>query len=626
MRDCRRLIVMACAALAGSLFAQPAPVKAVHEGVAVEFDLASTTEGAAPRVVAGNEMRFRFRVSDTATGNPLPGLRPAAWIDLRRTARGGISGDTPDCTNKVASFLSGSVLSVPSADLNAWYVLAMNEDASIAVVNPRFGFGGSKLLARVVLDSPGEDWVLTENQKHLFVTMPGSGKVAVVDATSWKVIARLDIPSRPEHVALQPDERNVWVSHQKGVAVFDRETLKTAASISIPVGPHELAFSTDSRVAFITNRVGGSVTVIDLATLRKIVDVPLGAQPSSIAFSTQSRLAYVASDEGIVAINLRGEIVARMKADTGIRQIRATPNGRFLFAVNPHKDQLHIIDASSNRISQTGVIRGGPDQVTFTSTLAYIRRQSDANVLMVPLDQIGVADAPLPLVDFTGGHLPFSKGKLPSPADSIVPVPGSNAVLVANPADRAVYYYQEGMAAPMGQFHNYSHEPRAVMVVDRGLEEGPRGVYQTSARAPHAGTYDVAFFLDSPRVIHCFELKVAADGEVTRTARDVVVVTPTGKVFKSGEVSPVHFQILDAETRKPIAGVRDLRALVFLQPGIWQTRQPAVETDPGNYEFQFNPPSNGIYQAYFDSPSLGLKFNSPHSLTLAAGGLLPIAP
>ena len=44
-------------------------------------------------------------------------------------------------------------------------------------------------------------------------------------------------------------------------------------------------------------------------------------------------------------------------------------------------------------------------------------------------------------------------------------------MLVANAADQAVYYYREGMAAPMGTFKTYSCEPLAVMVVDRSLRE-----------------------------------------------------------------------------------------------------------------------------------------------------------
>ena len=34
----------------------------------------------------------------------------------------------------------------------------------------------------------------------------------------------------------------------------------------------------------------------------------------------------------------------------------------------------------------------------------------------------------------------------------MVPAPEGNSVLLANPADRVIYYYSEGMAAPMGSF------------------------------------------------------------------------------------------------------------------------------------------------------------------------------
>jgi hypothetical protein len=61
----------------------------------------------------------------------------------------------------------------------------------------------------------------------------------------------------------------------------------------------------------------------------------------------------------------------------------------------------------------------------------------------------------------------------------MVPAPEGNSVLIANPADRVIYYYSEGMAAPMGSFQNYRREPRALMVVDRSLREVTSGVYTT---------------------------------------------------------------------------------------------------------------------------------------------------
>ena len=55
-------------------------------------------------------------------------------------------------------------------------------------------------------------------------------------------------------------------------------------------------------------------------------------------------------------------------------------------------------------------------------------------------------------------------------------------MLVANPADKMIYYYTEGMAAPMGSFQNYKRDPRALLVLDNSLRETERGVY-TSNRA-----------------------------------------------------------------------------------------------------------------------------------------------
>jgi YVTN family beta-propeller protein len=620
-RFCRELsVVLACAT---ALFSQKTPAqnepgKVVQQGISVEFDQQSIAGQGPARsaddVRSGDDVRFRFRISDTAGGNPLQGLKPAAWLDLRRP---GQPSDANTCAKKVASFLDDNLLHAPSLDLNSWYVLAMNEDSSISVVNPRFGFGGSQLLTMVFLDSPAEDWGLTDDQKTLFVSMPKSGRVAVVDATTWKIAARLDLPSRPGRLALQPDEKYLWVSHATGFMAFDRQTLKPAARFVTGAGPHELAFSSDGRFVFVTNRDVGTVSVVDTAEARLIANLPTGGHPASVAYSESSRTAYVANEGegGIIAVSPRGTIVARIAAGPGIRQLRSAPGGRFLFAVSPEKETLYIIDASSNRLVQSGVIHGGPDQVTFTSTLAYVRRRSDATVLMVPLNSIGTQDAPLPLVDFTGGTLPFSRGSLPTPADSIVPVPGANAVLVANPADRAVYYYQEGMAAPMGQFQNYSHEPRAVMVVDRGLAEGPRGVYQTIGRVPQAGVYDVVFFNDSPRVIHCFQLEAgSAAGEPARPT-PVVLRSVDKQALYAGELARLRFQVLDGRTQEPVARLHDLRALVFMQPGVWQVRPAVTEGAPGIYEVAFTPPSSGVYQAYFEAISLGLKFNSPHVLT-----------
>ena len=93
-------------------------------------------------------------------------------------------------------------------------------------------------------------------------------------------------------------------------------------------------------------------------------------------------------------------------------------------------------------------------------------------------------------------------------ADSIVPAPEGNAVLITNSADRMIYFYTEGMAAPIGNFQNYRRELRGVLVVNRSLRETAPGVYSTDVRLDGYGDYDVAFLIDNPRLINCFDVSV----------------------------------------------------------------------------------------------------------------------
>src|SRR4029453_6226493 len=239
----------------------------------------------------------RFRLSDAATGTPLSGVYPAAWMD--RMGEGETAGDG-HCVGKVEEFLGGSLFNRPAVDLNVYYVLALNQDATITVVDPLFGYGGTQLLALVELDSPGEDWALTADRRRLFVSMPESNRVAVVDTASWKRVASLEVGPRPGRVALQPDGAYLWVALDVagGVAVVDAANLRMVTRIPTGRGRHDLALSDDSRFAFVTNQEEGTVSIIDVAKLAKVRDVETGAGPVSVSFSPLAKAAHAAAGRG----------------------------------------------------------------------------------------------------------------------------------------------------------------------------------------------------------------------------------------------------------------------------------------------------------------------------------------
>jgi YVTN family beta-propeller protein len=600
----------------------------VRQGIAIELDIepADGSKKEATAVREGDDVTIRFTITDTSTGAPLRNLYPVAWMDLRR------DDANVDCTKKIASFLGQSLTSRPEFDLNTYYVLALNQDSTITVVDPMFQFGGTKLLAIVALKSPGHDWALTSDQGKLFVSMPDSNQVAVVDTLTWKVINNIDAGPGAARLALQPDEHYVWAAYSdsasgaagSGVAPIATNDLKVKAKIPTGRGIHDIAFSGDNNLAFVTNKDDDTVSVINIRTLEKIKDIKTGRRPASVAFSNSGKAVYITSEEDgkITVIDSASlKTIASLQAEPGLGRIKFAPGDRFAFVVNSEKNVVQIVDASSNRIVQTVDVKAEPDQVTFTDTLAYVRHKRSEYVLMIPLDQAGVEGKAVSVVEFPGGQAPFGKTRNPSPANGIIQAPGENAVLVANPADKTIYYYKEGMAAPMGNFSNYGREARAVLVVNRSIKERSPGVYTTTVKLRRAGLYDLAFLLDAPRVVHCFEVAVASNPALPDQGNTIpIIIEPMIKdpLLRVNETARLQFRLTDARTKQLRNGLTDLQVLTFLAPGIWQKRQYARQTGEGIYEIEFVPPEPGVYYIYLGSESAGLKLNNPQFLVLEA--------
>jgi YVTN family beta-propeller protein len=642
------LLLGALAAPAGAAVPSPpappppapaTPGHAVHEGVAVDFT-AVAPGGKAGELREGEQAVFRFKISDTATGTPVAGAAPAGWVNFMPDA--GV--EAKSCSDRVAELVAGSLLDQAEVDLNTYHVLALNEDSTISVIDPLLGFGGTKLLAMVFLDSPGEDWVLSPDGQRLFVSLPASNQVAVVDTLSWKIVAKVAVGPRPGRLALQADGAALWVTLETagdsadGIAVLDTARLTVAARIPTGRGHHEIVLAADGRLAYVSNRDERTLSVIDTAGRVKVRDVPLGAAPTALAFSPLARMAYVTSEEAgvVIAVGDTGGgvpgVVARVTSEPGLGQIRFAPGGRLGFVVNPRANRLLILDAARNRILQTATLEHGPDQVTFTDHLAYVRLRDSETVLMVPLEQVGEEGKPVPVVDFPGGEHPLGQGSLPSPADSIVRAPGGTAVLVANPADKAIFYYSEGMAAPLGSFQNYSRQPRAVLVVDRSLRERAPGVYEAEARLPGPGSYQVAFFLDSPRALHCFPLTIAADPaqEEKRARLKPARVDPlidAAAAPRAGETVRLRYRISDPRTHAPKDELADVVMMVYQASGNAQWRDAARPMGDGVYEMEFTPPAAGNYHVAVECPSQNLPFHlSPPVILRVAAGKAATAP
>ncbi len=597
--------------------AQPAEATGVHIG----FAMTALTAGAAP--TAGRDGAFAFTL---ATGNErvtLAGAKPAAWM-VRRDQAG--APDERQCRSLAARFARGASLAAPALDLNSFYVLSLGNDATISVIDPRIGFGGSHLIGLAGFDAPITDWALTPDLSRLAAAVPSADHVALVDTAGWKVIAKVAV-SNPTRLAMTPNGRTLLASYSaangndSGVALIDLAAPTAATRIATGAGPHDIAIDADGRFAYVSNAQAGTVSVIDLAARQVTGTVP-AVRPVALAYSALARRVYAAAADGsVTAIGASPPAaLASIAAPPGLSALRFAPGGRYLLAASPSAGEVVVIDASTDRIVQRMQVDGQPDAIAFSGRLAYVRHRANAFFDAIPLDQIGIEGGALTAISVGVGR--FALGAVSSPvrADAMAPVPDGDGLMIANPGDRAIYFYREGMAAPSGSLATYGREPRAVRVLDRRLREVEPGTYRTVGRLPRAGVYDVVLFVDSPRIVQCFEVRVerdAADGKAT-AATPVVTDMVLGGSARAGAPVPLRFRLVDPETGAPVSDVRDARVLGFHIPGSHALRSAATPIGDGAYQAEVNAPVAGNYYVFVEAPSV--------ALVPAAGKLFAVAP
>ncbi|MEM7349504.1 MAG: cytochrome D1 domain-containing protein [Acidobacteriota bacterium] len=597
--------------------AHPVVDRTAREGLEIEFRATPSPDRSmtGEQIFAGDFVDLSFRITDASTGQPLKGQFPGAWMDIGESWDGDFALDT-SCKDRVGIYLQGNIGIRPLIDLNSYFILVMNRDPSISVIDPITGITGiTKLYAQINLESAGADWAKTEDEKMLFVSMPRAGRIAVVDTDTFQVIDNVGAGDNPTRIARQPDGQYLWIGNDteddaSGVTVIETETLAVARRIATGRGHHEIAFSDDDRYAFVTNRGAGTVSVIDIRTLEKVKDLQTGPLPIAVDFSSHSGTLYVADGEtgDITVIDGRTlDQAARIETRPGLGPVRISQDGRWALAVNTSADEAYVIDVATNRILHTLPTEDRPYQVAFSRSFAYIRSLGSERVSMIDLSELE-GSGPPPMVRFAAGQEAPDRARDLSLAEAIVEAPGEAAVMVVSPADTTVYYYMEGMNAPMGNFRNYGHMPRAVQVIDRSMQERQPGVYSSTVRLPESGIYEVAFLMDSPSVLHCFELAARPNPMLEIKGPPLAVAYLDDKRHRDvGETVAMRFALSDRKTGKARTDLTDVSVHYFAAPGGKRSETAATHVGDGVYEASLTLAGAGAWYAYVACPSEGIR-------------------
>ncbi len=575
------------------------------EGVSMRVQVLPRENSDRRTAVMGEQVDLQVQVERLADGQPMSNLPIGLWLDRQVSP---MSGAVPVCGQRVASFLSGGLLSQPLLDLTGYWVLTMDREGSISVLDPSVQFAGrSSLYSSIQLDAQPFDWVKTADDAMMFVALPARREVAIIDLRSLTLKGRVVVAGQPTRLALQPDGRLLWVAYrtepaaatspttdtkrargasadgsaqpsafarpaEEGIAAIDIANGALLHAVALPPGHHEIAFSEDSRYVYASSRDAGVVSTIETTTGAIATRAELGGQPIGlVSIPSLSQVWAIDGAQGVIhRLDSRGAQIDRVVVEAGLGPARLTPDGRHVLIVNPSQHRLEIVDTATARVVKQETISGRPYDIMFSELYAYVRTLDIEQVAMFPL-------ARLPKVDMqylpVGSSAVSAMPELPI-ASAMTPTLERNGAFFVSPSERTLYHYMEGMNAPDSSVRAFGHTPIAVSIVQRGLREVGRGRYATSFRFPSAGKLVLAIAAEAPRIRECIGLDIGVSKRDRPPGLRIAWIGDESVSAAAGERVELRFRVSEASQGSAVEGatapakdVRDVDLIANVVPG-----------------------------------------------------------
>jgi hypothetical protein len=156
-------------------------------------------------------------------------------------------------------------------------------------------------VASVRLEAEPHDVAIAPGGRRAWVTLNGTGDLAVVDLRARRVVRYVPTGQRPHDLLFAPDGR-LWVTDWDGpVHVFNRNGTPRGR-IELGRESHHLAF-TPSGQAWITDHAANRLFVVDGRSLELLAALPVSGGPHHVAITADGSLAAVADhDNGRVIV------------------------------------------------------------------------------------------------------------------------------------------------------------------------------------------------------------------------------------------------------------------------------------------------------------------------------------
>ena len=212
----------------------------------------------------------------------------------------------------------------------------------------------------------------------------GNGELIAIDPASRSIAWRAPLGGSPNHIAVSPDGRRVYVTIVSGswVDVVDVSKRAVVDSVEVGTGPHDIEVSRDGKRVYVGLIRGTDVTVFDAATKAVIRKIPFSQNVRPIALSHDERRLFVqlSHTHAITVVDPEtGKILQKvampvpagksLPAELPIdvnHGLRVTADGRFLIANGSIVDVATVWALPSMKLVATIPVGHEPNWITMS--------------------------------------------------------------------------------------------------------------------------------------------------------------------------------------------------------------------------------------------------------------------
>ncbi len=565
----------------------PTSQRVTAGGVAVSFDYT-------PNADATSGMTH-LRFEDAASGRALQGAKPVAWWVARRSP----AQLEVACSDRARSLAAGSLGGRADVDLNAYRLVTLNQDRTVAFIDPFVKLSSSRLQGLVELPGQGHDAVWLREARTLVVSLPQADAVAVIDTATRRLrgLVTFEPGSAPtrlvrDHTAANEGDTStrVWVGldGRGELALIDTAKLTDAGRVAIGApGALGLAAATDTPHLAVTVEAANETVIVNRLTQHVLARSTVGSQPAAVAWSAAARAFAVTSTNGSLAlVDADGRVSIRVALGQGAVTLALFDGGRLALVANAVNHTVALVDLATGELKATALVAEQPDQIVLTADYAYVRSVGEAAVTMLPLAAARsgrLEPVRLPMGSAAPSTMPRAVN---AGAAMIVPAPEGRGAWIAHAPDRQLYRYTEGLMAAAGSLGNDKRQPRGLIVLDDKLRERSDGAFEAFTQPPHGGTYDVIVALGQPSLAACFTAKVAGP-TAEEAAQAAVRLTSHVLAIQRERDGTLRIELaLSGAHHAALPTLHDVELMVVDARTQWQQRTSLREVAPGRYAAQ----------------------------------------